>query len=166
MATATEELTSERLRSLLVYDAETGALYWRRRRSGVPSTERPAGGLSFHGYRSIKVDGRTYYAHRLAWLYAYGSFPAGLLDHKNCDRLDNRISNLREADRYLNAANTKIRSTNKTGHPGIYRVRGRWVVARTVRGTRKHIGTFQTLDAALAAYQHDECVRPHVGEKA
>jgi hypothetical protein len=30
----------------------------------------------------IRIDGKGYLGHRLAWLYMHGHFPDGLLDHK------------------------------------------------------------------------------------
>src|SRR5690554_7820021 len=46
-------------------------------------------------YRVIGLKGNLYKAHRLAWLYEYGQWPDGDIDHINQDTLDNRIDNLR-----------------------------------------------------------------------
>jgi hypothetical protein len=53
-----------------------------------------------------------YYAHRLAWLWWFGEWPEGGLDHINRIRNDNRIDNLREATRSENQRNRR-----KEGEP-------------------------------------------------
>ena len=47
-----------------------------------------AGGDSSNGYWHIRIDGKGYLGHRLAWLYMHGHFRDGLLDHKNRDKSD------------------------------------------------------------------------------
>ena len=49
-----------------------------------------AGGDSSNGYWHIRIDGKGYLGHRLAWLYMHGHFRDGLLDHKNRDNPTNR----------------------------------------------------------------------------
>jgi hypothetical protein len=65
-------------------------------------------GSSRGGYTYIRIDRKRYAAHRLAWLYVYGTFPPRLLDHINGCPGDNRIGNLREATPHQNAGNTRL----------------------------------------------------------
>lgn len=68
-----------------------------------------------YAYRGIGKNSASIYMHR-----EVNKTPDGLLtDHINGDKLDNRQSNLRTADRSLNAINTGIRSTNTSGHKGV-----------------------------------------------
>lgn len=48
------------------------------------------------------------------------NFPNGLIDHINGNGLNNQRKNLRLADKSINAINSRIRTTNKTGYKGIY----------------------------------------------
>lgn len=72
------------------------------------------------GYVQIKISGKLYHAHRLAWLYVYGYMPEKEIDHINRIRDDNRIANLREATSQLNSLNTGIYKNNTSGSKGIY----------------------------------------------
>jgi hypothetical protein len=68
-------LTQERLQQVLHYDPETGAFTWVRPGSSRVSPGSVAGAVA-HGYVKIGVFKRDYGAHRLAWLYMTGEFPA------------------------------------------------------------------------------------------
>ena len=99
-------LTAERARELLHYDPETGVFTWRVRVSSRKLAGSVAGGFfATVRYRRITVDRKTYREHRLAWLYSYGRFPEQDLDHIDCDPSNNRLANLREADKSQNQWN-------------------------------------------------------------
>jgi HNH endonuclease/AP2 domain len=145
-------VTAERLRELLAYAPETGRFYWRTRR-GSAAAGREAGQVTAHGYRTIGVDGTSYYAHRLAWLYIHGEHPRGIIDHANGNPTDDRIANLRHCSRTENARNARRRKT--TRFKGVYRLRGRipkWYAQICVNGKGIRLGTFDTAEQAAAAY--------------
>jgi hypothetical protein len=76
-----------------------------------------AGCVNKCGYTVIYVAGRYYYAHRLAYKMFYRKDPgAYIIDHRNCDRSDNRIDNLRRCRK-----NSKVNARNQ-------RKKGRYVV--------------------------------------
>lgn len=149
-AEAAELLTQERLRELVVYQPQTGHFFWLCRRGGLAQDGAPAGWKNSNGYTRITVSGKSYYAHRLAWLYMTGEWPAEEVDHINGDRRDNRFANLRATTVSLNRANTKRRSDNTSGYKGVCwdRNRKRWLV----RAAGKHVGYFDTPEAGHAAY--------------
>jgi hypothetical protein len=79
------------LRELLSYDPKTGMFTWRIRSARRVHIGDVAGGVNGRGYLTIRVDGRQYLAHRLAFLHMTGSWPKKEhIDHINMDRADNR----------------------------------------------------------------------------
>lgn len=161
------DMTQEILRSLVDYDPESGEFTWLKRndpsRTGKSWDARysgkKAGWRRSNGYIGIDVtfsDGtrRKYAAHRLAWLYVYGEWPQSELDHINRIRTDNRISNLRLADRSQQTHNLTIRSDNTSGFTGVSwnKNERKWVAYITFHGKTKTLGYFRDLDAAKEAY--------------
>lgn len=91
-------VSHEYLVEILQYNKDTGEFLWRH-------TNKPAGGYDSKGYRRIKIKGRYYKAHRLAWVYHYKKWPEDQIDHVNRKRDDNRIVNLRDATHSDNMRN-------------------------------------------------------------
>lgn len=142
-----EMLTAERLREVVNYDPDMGAFTFLAIRVGA----RSAGGRS-DGYRQIRIDGGRYLAHRLAWLYMTGEWPALLVDHKNGNPRDNRFTNLRECDDQQNRANSRLRRNNKSGWMGVSHRRGKWAAFIGVAKETKYLGSFDCPAAAHLAY--------------
>jgi hypothetical protein len=142
-------LTQERLQELMEYDPEKGLFKWRNiyRKQML---DWFAGAKLKSGYRQIRVDGVTEYAHRLAWLYVNGKHEK-YLDHANRDKFDNRIANLRPATKSDNTCNSKTRADNNSGHRGIWywEKRNRWQ-AYVNKDGRRHTHLFSTRDEAVA----------------
>lgn len=78
------------------------------------------GSLDKDGYLILKIKGKQFKAHRVAWLLVHGDFPKSELDHINRNRTDNRIENLRESNRKEQVANRTLKPNPKTGVCGIY----------------------------------------------
>jgi hypothetical protein len=77
-----------------------GSLLWKVRPSNRVRLGQKAGSKSNHGYILINFQGgsvrRPVYAHKIIWEMHNGPVPEGLvIDHKNRNRSDNRIENLR-----------------------------------------------------------------------
>jgi hypothetical protein len=148
-------ISAERLRELLQYDEETGLFYRKRlvRNGGGQKVGDKAGFVNKHiGYAVINVDGRSYYAHRLAFLYMTGRLPLEV-DHKNLVKSDNRWSNLRECTLSQNRANRAVDARNKLGKKGVSLLpSGKFKAEIRANKKSKHLGVFDTVDAAHAAY--------------
>ena len=97
-------LTHERLLAALDYSASTGEFTWKISTGRVKRGDA-AKTLDRDGYIRIQLDGIRYFAHRLAWFYVYKKFPEPETDHINRIKTDNRMENLREADRKMNTKN-------------------------------------------------------------
>lgn len=147
-------LTQERLKELLDYDPETGVFTWKVYRGGRTKKGEKAGNVNGEGYTHIKVDGKQYKAHRLAWLYMYGTFPNKDIDHINRNKIDNSIYNLREVSNQQNSWNQKVAKNNTSGFTGVtwYKRVGKWGAYIKVDYKRKHLGFFAAPEQAHAAY--------------
>lgn len=86
------ELTQERLRELLDYNAETGEFRWRVTRNSLCPAGRAAGTLS-GASRVIQIDRRQFEVGRLAWLHVYGVLPRKIR-YRDRNRLNARLCNL------------------------------------------------------------------------
>lgn len=146
-------LTQERLKALVSYDPETGA--FRR----VASRRKPEGrstgnGKREDGYVKIAVDGRKYFAHRLAWLYMTGGWPTAQVDHIDTDRANNRWSNLRAADPLLNSYNRRRGVNNTSGYKGVsyYKAGRNWRAYIRIDGVLKFLGGYSAPEIAHQAY--------------
>lgn len=147
-------LTQSRLKELLNYDPDTGVFAWLVKPSKRVNVGAIAGCLSIYGYRQIQIGGEQYFAHRLAWLYMTGDWPKHQLDHRNGLRDDNRWDNLREATNAENGQNLAIFSNNTSGFMGVSwdHKRQKWQASLMTNGHHKHLGRFDTPEAASAAY--------------
>lgn len=144
-------LSQERLQEVLHYSMQTGVFTWKivpRQKPYLLGKE--AGCLSPAGYKMIRVDGELYRAHRLAWLYVYGRWPADV-DHANGDKADNRLSNLRECTMSQNIANARRRRDNTSGHKGVWRENSSWTAEIWHKGKKHRVGVFKSLEQAVSA---------------
>ncbi len=146
-------ITAARLRELLSYDPMTGLFINLTVRGGVQKGGI-AGSLDAEGYRVIRVSGKHYKAHRLAFLYMTDDWPANQVDHKNGCLSDNRWENLREADNGQNQQNLRLRRDNSSGLFGVswHKDTKKWVAQIQVNHEKRCLGYFVNKDDAYAAY--------------
>lgn len=89
----------------------------------------------------------------MAWLYIYGEFPDGEIDHINGNKADNRICNLRCVDHFTNMKNYPLPRNNKSGIIGVswYKALSKWEAKIQHDGKSIHLGYFDDLDDAAKA---------------
>jgi hypothetical protein len=146
-------LTQERLKEVVTYDPNTGVFVWKNAR-GSQRAGAVAGGMTVDGHWRIKIDRNLYFAHRLAWLYAYGFFPDCEIDHKNCVASDNRLDNLRQATHSENNWNRPAYRNNRLGIKGVRRYSdNRFTAQIKVNGRKLNLGYFADAESASQAYQ-------------
>jgi hypothetical protein len=149
-------ITQMRLKQLFSYDAASG-IFTRIATTGPNSRIGQAAGWSGgNGRIYIKIDGASYQAHRLAWLYVHGEFPEADIDHINMDPQDNKISNLRCATRSQNNANKERTQLNKSGFKGVnfHKASNKFIAQISHQGKKLYLGIFNTPEEASAIYKN------------
>lgn len=147
-------LTLEKVQEKFLYNQDTGVIT-RKIDSGSRGRKGDvAGSVTGQGYREINIDGKSYGAHRVAWMLHYGEEAPPMIDHINQDKLDNRICNLRAATRAGNSANRPRLKNNQSGAKGCYFLpsHGVWRVQCRVDGKLFNLGRHKTLEGARQAY--------------
>ncbi len=156
----------------LDYDGATGVLRWKCRVARCVHPGDVAGNVhKRNGYVCIglTVGGKTksYFAHRLAWALAYGEWPLGVIDHIDGCRTNNRLANLRDTTKAVNAQNIRraFTSNKSSGLLGAHYHAAKQAFAAEihVEGRNRHLGYFGTAAEAHGAYLqakralHDGC---------
>ena len=113
------------------------------------------------GYLHAQLLGKKRLLHRLIWLYHYGELPKDQIDHINGIRDDNRIENLREADKQSNAFNRRSHKNSTSKYKGVSWCKRdkNWQVSYCIGGKRIYIGKFNCEIEAAKAY--DNTVREY-----
>jgi hypothetical protein len=147
-------LTADQLRATLDYNPTTGLFVWKVRPSKAVKIGDVAGCVQKKiGYTTIGIAKRIYKAHRLAWLYVHGDWPAGLIDHVNGNKSDNRIDNLRVVLADGNSQNVrKPNIRNKSGFMGVIWFQNKWRASLSVNGKSKWLGDYSTPEEAHQVY--------------
>jgi len=148
-------LDQKTLRELLDYNPDTGVFIRKTRTANAINVGDVAGYVNACGYVIVSVQNKPRLAHRLAWLYMYGSWPTKNLDHADGNRENNAISNLRECNQSQNVANTRLGRRNSSGFKGVSCIPGRkspWRARITIDYKERTIGYYKTQEDAYAAY--------------
>ena len=143
----------EVLREHFTYNPESGEIRWRKPLANCVKEGDIAGGVNNEGYINIKLHCVSYKAHRIAWALHYGEEPNLYIDHKNGDRSDNRIANLRLVTKGENNYNSKLHKHNVAGHRGVNYHKGnkKWRARIKLNGKDFTIGYFDCKEDAIAA---------------
>lgn len=146
-------LTQKYLHKILHYNSNTGVFTWVQSRRGIRVGNIAGCITNGSGYVYIKINHKNYYAHRLAWFYIYGVWPAGLIDHINGVRDDNRLINLREATYSENNRNSSTPKTNTSGIKGVrwYERIKKWGAQCMVNRRTYYLGYFTDVSEAEQA---------------
>ena len=134
-------LTQTYIRTLFEY--KDGELYWLISRSNRVKVGDKAG-CSSKGYKVMNLDRKIVGLHVLVWIYHYGVPNTGI-DHINKNPSDNRIENLRLADKSQNGCNRPKQKNNKSGFKNVswYKTKQKWKVALQHKNKSIHIGYFE-----------------------
>lgn len=154
------------LNVLFRYDSMTGRV-WRffpGRQSAYESDKETCfprwkeTGLGGHsGYCSVKFSGKGFPLQRVIWFIVHGAWPINEIDHKDRNRKNNRLSNLRDVPRLVQAKNHGKQKDNTSEVTGVsWKASVRmWCVRIMVNHKQNHVGCYedfcQAVEARLAA---------------
>lgn len=128
-----------------------GFLYWKgvTHPNKMRWIDKPAGSMHKYGYRHITWMNKVHKAHRLIFMLHHGYFPEEV-DHINGNRADNRIENLRAANRSENQCNRNILANNTSGYAGVswHKKSKSWVVRVMKNGKTVITQYFKDLELA------------------
>jgi len=137
-----------------IFDYKDGELYWKRTFGQRAKAGSQAGYIRSDGYKVIAYEKRIYKAHRIIWEMHNWPIPSNKeIDHKDQNKSNNRIDNLRCCSHAQNAQNPKLSVKNTSGHRGVmwYKPLQKWAAYIRRDGKRKHLGYFDDINDAIAA---------------
>lgn len=154
------------IKEFLSYDPISGFFTWVKVLGGRTIPGSIAGTETNRGYIQLKFNGKYYLAHRLAFFFMTGSFPAEDVDHVNGVTTDNRFFNLRLATTTQNLCNTKVRSDSNSGIKGITYIKENktWRAKLSMRGKTVFQKNFKFLEDACKEIKRQREI--HHGEFA
>jgi hypothetical protein len=139
-------MTQNKLKEIITYDPKTGFIKWRKPGKWAKPINVTDGCIKPNRYISLKIEGKNYLAHRLAFLFMTGKFPKNEIDHCNGNPSDNRWANLRPATRQENRFNIKAKGFT------FIEGRNRYRAQIGINGEQINLGYFKTKEEAHAAY--------------
>lgn len=138
----------DQARAKELFDYLDGKLIWKERHSQRLAGSE-AGWIESNGYRRIRTKEGLFLAHRIVWLWHGRNLPE-FLDHIDGDPSNNKIENLRAANKSENGRNCKLHRQNKSGAKGVFwneQIR-KWSVSCRVNGKQRHFGCYEDFELA------------------
>lgn len=146
-------LSLNQINKYLHVDAEEGIVTWKYHDQRPDLVGREAGSIN-QGYRRISVCGYQVYRYQIIWFVHYGVWPTTTIDHQDTDMLNDRISNLREATKAQNVANSGMNVLNTSGYKGVSfcKSTGRWRASISIDRQSINLGRYDTAEEAHQAW--------------
>jgi hypothetical protein len=131
-----------------LFEYRDGHLY-RKTSRGCMKAGGKVGFINDKGYISVNLNGKHTLVHRLIWLMQHGEMPT-LIDHIDGNRANNKIENLRLADRAQNMHNKPAHRNNTSGRKGVswHKKSNKWMAQIVCRGKHHYLGVYESIDQA------------------
>lgn len=151
-----KKLTIDKIKEMFEYNPKTGAIFATDAHPRFKGLR--VGALRYDGALAVSVKSVSILSHRLAWLLHYGEWPKGLVVHKNKNKTDNRISNLKLVSPYDNVSSIKR-------YAGVSYVRTtkRWKAVINYKDKQFYLGEYENKEEALLArLAAEQCLGLHI----
>lgn len=156
-------LTQEEANRLFEYRG--GELFWKERpRSDFKSNlawkqwnpkhvGKRAGCWSGH-HVTVSVNKKSYPLARIVFLMHHGFLPE-IVDHADCNPMNNNVNNLRAATKADNQRNTGMYAHNKSGIKGVswHKTVSKWHAQIKVKGVKQYLGIYEDIELAELVVQ-------------
>lgn len=144
-----------------LFSYEDGSIYGkfcesRRKASNTRVVGKDLGTIVEGGYKQLvfTVNGVKCkeLVHRVIWALHHNEWPE-LLDHIDRDPTNNRIGNLRVANKKINSINSGLFSNNTSGIKGVSWNKNsqKWTAQIKDNQKKIHLGSFSSFDEAIIA---------------
>ena len=133
---------------------EDGTLLFFTDRENEDIVKKHNWGKSADGYSATRGKDNYVALHRILTDAPEGT----VVDHINRNKKDNRLKNLRITDKSINAFNSKLSTTNTSGHKGVWfrKDTQRWAAEIIKNGKKYSLGCFPTYEEAVQAREKGE----------
>lgn len=151
----TKEL-EELLKEYTEYDKCSGKVFWKKSPSARAPVGKEVGSLTdgyYYSQITFKGKRHRFPLHKVIWFWEKGYYPVGILDHKDFDRGNNHIENLRLASRAENNRN-RFYGKGVSKYQGVtFHSKNKTWVAQITKDKRNiYIGSFKDELEAAKAY--------------
>ena len=102
---------------------------------------------------ATRLDGEKYPTANIIWAYHYGEWPDKIIDHKDRDRRNTKINNLRKATNSQNGYNKSYPNEFPKGVTFDASRTKCWRAQIRVDGRKINLGRFNTIEEATEAYR-------------
>jgi hypothetical protein len=145
-------LSKELLSTLFEY--KDGVLFRKVARSNRVKVGQKASNINNKGYLYTSINGKNFLEHRIIWAMHYDSVPK-CIDHKDNNKLNNRIENLREATPQENQQNSAIPKNNTSGTKNVTFCKRtkKWQVQLMINYKLKFFGRYKFKEIACVISQ-------------
>jgi len=149
-----------------------GNVYWKYRENRAPSWNnrfagKKAGCKDHTGYYNVTILYNNLNCkirlHTIIWILCNNQYPVDILDHKDRNKSNNIISNLRKANKYLNNINVPSHQNKSSQYKGVSfsQKKGKWICQHSLNYKRIGLGSFNDeIEAAINYNKETAKVRP------
>ena len=145
-------VTADDARAVFDYDPLTGVFLWKIRTGRRCIIGADARSIQ-KGRYTVKLGGTRFQASNVAWLITYGEWPSAEVDHRDKNKLNDAIDNLRLSTTMKNMMNIGKTRRNRTGYKGVSVHRSGFAVWIRADGYKYYLGVYDDVEHAGAVYR-------------